>query len=137
MSSFQVIEILIICLIIAIQCYVFYSTKRKIQLYKGIFPDENCYQIFNLSLKPSYYENHPTLILNKLADFIKKSEPKIISKRVTDENNVVIKPEKLEKDIRENTKIIKLSSGGNNITIKLFFTLNTYLLRNRSIALDF
>lgn len=138
MSSFQVLEILIICLIIALQCYVFYSTYNKIKSFKEIFPDVDCYEVFNLNLKPHYFKLHPSEILDKMFLFIGDSQPKVIPTVIgKNEDNTLIRSKLTEKDTREATDIIMLKSGGNQITQKVINTLNTYLLRNRSIAADF
>src|SRR5690349_13251196 len=136
MNSFQVIEIIGICIIIGIQVYFFYATRQQIDVYKRIFPEVENFSIINVGLLQQYLEQQPAQLLANLDKYVKESEPKITETELITASGILIRPPKFEEDRRIYVDLLQYKQG-NDITNKIVYALNTYLLRNRGVASDF
>ena len=138
MNSFQVAEIIGVCIIICVQAFFFFTTRRQISLYKNIFPGNNNYFILHAGLLPQFVKLHPKKLFDDLDAYLQKSEPGITQPETTDEHGNVILPAAYELDERVYIDLIDYDeSKTNKVTEKIFYSLNTYLIRNRGVASDF
>jgi hypothetical protein len=131
-----VIEIIGICMIIGIQVYFFYATWQQIDVYKHIFPEVENFSIINVGLLQQYLEQQPAQLLANLDKYVKESEPKITETELITASGILIRPPKFEEDRRIYVDLLQYKEG-NDITNKIVYALNTYLLRNRGVASDF
>lgn len=140
MSSFQLLELYGVIIIVSVQFYLFITTKNKINVFKNIFPDSENYSISKIGLKKEFFDFKPNEIFSNLKELIDESEPKIIKEEQSDANSggkLFTVPAQYEVDERVYVDIIALKEKGNYVTHKIIYSLNTYLLRNRGVASDF
>jgi hypothetical protein len=136
MSSFQVLEVFTISIIIIVQVYNFFSTARKIYAFKSAFPNADAFNVVKVKLKPDFVKLHPKEILAKLTNFIKESNLKIVSQEVKNEEGDIIRPAKYEEDVRIDLDLIDCRDV-NTIIDNICYSLNTYLIKNKGVAADF
>ena len=138
MNSFQILEIFTIIVIISLQFKIFINTLNNIKKYKTIFPYVDSFYIEKIKIKPEILKLHPKDILANLYSYLKDSEPKVLEEELLNENGDLIRPAYYEIDNRVEVDLISYNSDENNdTTIKICYSINTYLLRNRGIASDF
>lgn len=136
MNNYETLEIVGICIILAFQLSLFIKTKNTIKVFRTIFPEASKFEIIKVGLLRAYFDLHPRDVLTNLNEYAEESEPKQIE---PEENNMLIysmKPKKFEEDKRIFVDLIR-NSGGNRVTDKIVYALNTYLLRNKGVASDF
>src|SRR6185437_677971 len=111
MNSFELIEAVGVGIIIVLQAYNFYKTNARIGVYRNIFPVEGAFEIFRVSLKREALALHPRELLGRLNEWALEGDQEI--------------------------DLIRKKGGGNEVTDKIVYSLNTYLLRNKGVASDF
>src|SRR5579872_6348426 len=111
MNSFELIEAIGVGIIIILQAYNFFKTNLRIREYWHIFPAETEFELFRVSLKKEALALHPRELLGRLNEWSLEGE--------------------------EQVDLIRKKAGGNAITDKIVYSLNTYLLRNKGAASDF
>jgi hypothetical protein len=111
MNSFELIEAVGVGIIIVLQAYNFYKTNTRIGIYRNIFPDEGNFEVFRVSLKREALALHPRELLGRLNEWALEGDQEI--------------------------DLIRKKGGGNAVTDKIVYSLNTYLLRNKGVASDF
>jgi hypothetical protein len=111
MNNFELIEAVGVGIIIILQAYNFYKTNRRIAVYRSIFPDEGNFEILRVSLSREALALHPRELLGRLNEWALGGD------HVVD--------------------VIRKKAGGNEVTDKIVYSLNTYLLRNKGVASDF
>lgn len=138
MGSSQSIEIFCIIGLVVFQVYIFYLTKKKIEIFKTIFPFSSNFSILKIGLKVEFFQLHPKEIFSNLNELILKSEPKLVApERKSESGEFLYFPAQYEVDERVYVDIIVVEREFNSITEKIVYSLNTYLVRNRGIASDF
>lgn len=137
MNEFEALEIFGICIIIGFQLYIFIKTLNKISLFKTIFPYSIYFKIIKLGFLKSHFEMHPKELLSDPYKYSKDSIPKVIQTEIISSEGVLLRPEKFEEDNRIFVDLIDIKSGGNAVTDKIIYALNTYLIRNKGVASDF
>ncbi len=121
MNNFQLLEIAGVAIIIAFQMLIFVQTKMSIGIYRGIFPETEKFEIRKLLMRKAYFNLPPKDLFKHLAQYAEES------------SNIHSNPQ----EERMNLELIRVQSGGNRVTEKILYSINTYLLRNREIAADF
>ena len=111
MNNFELIEAVGVGIIIILQAYNFYKTNRRIAIYRSIFPDEGNFEILHFSLSKEALALHPRELLGRLNEWSLGGDQEI--------------------------DVIRKKAGGNVVTDKIVYSLNTYLLRNKGVASDF
>ncbi len=111
MNNFELIEAVGVGIIIILQAYNFYKTNRRIAIYRSIFPDEGNFEILHFSLSKEALALHPRELLGRLNEWSLSGDQEI--------------------------DVIRKKAGGNVVTDKIVYSLNTYLLRNKGVASDF
>ncbi len=137
MNKFEALELIGICIIIAVQLYIFYTTKSKITVFKSIFPESDCFEIIKPGFSKSLFELHPKELLSDISKYALESQPKILQTEIATPEGLVLRPVVYENDSRVFVDLIHKMSGGNHVTDKLIYALNTYLIRNKGVASDF
>jgi hypothetical protein len=137
MNRFQTLEIIGVCIIIGFQLYIFFRTKRKISLFKSIFPDVDHFEIIHPGFTKSYFELHPKDLLLNWRKYSQASIPKIIQPEYITTQDFPLYAKQFEDDNRVFVDLINKKSGGNDVTDKFIYALNTYLIRNKGVASDF
>ena len=135
MSSFHIIEFLIVLAIVFFQFKIFKSTKQKIKEFGEIFPDYTSFFINKVALLPEFWEKSPRNILAKLAEFIQKSKP--IRLTYTDIYGENIEMLQDEEDKRVINDLLACKNNPSENTLKILNHINTYLIRNKGIVADF
>ena len=121
----EIFEILLICIVISIQFYVFYRTYIQIRLFESIIPDINNLAITNLSIPNfdlAFYD--PNDILANIDDY-KNYNGKVAT---TDDGTTL--------ELSE-VNIVTSTDSDNYIFNKIQLAINNYLIRNRGAASDF
>lgn len=121
MNNFQLLEIAGVAMIIGLQLLIFFQTKLKIAVFKNIFPDIEKFTVMKLLMRKAYFSIPPKDFFKNLTQYAEESR------------NVFNHP----LDERVGLELITVQSGGNKVTEKILYSINTYLLRNREIASDF
>ncbi|MBE7169918.1 MAG: hypothetical protein INR73_04970 [Williamsia sp.] len=121
MNNFQLLEIGGVAIIIGFQLLIFTQTRLRIGVFKGIFPATEQFTVQRLLIRKAYFTLPPKDFFKSLNQYVEESR------------NVFNHP----LDERVTLEVIMLQSGGNSITQKILYSLNTYLFRNREIAADF
>jgi hypothetical protein len=111
MNNFELIEAVGVGIIIILQAYNFYKTNRRIAIYRSIFPDEGSFEILHFSLSKEALALHPRELLGRLNEWSLGGDQEV--------------------------DVIRKKAGGNVVTDKIVYSLNTYLLRNKGVASDF
>jgi len=111
MNSFESIEAVFVGIIIVLQAYNFYKTNRRIGVYRNIFPGEGDFEVVRVGLSREALKLHPRELLGRLNEWALGGE--------------------------EEVDVIRKKAGGNEVTDKIVYSLNTYLLRNKGVASDF
>jgi biopolymer transport protein ExbB/TolQ len=111
MNSFELLEAVFVGIIIVLQAYNFYQTNRRIAVYRHIFPEEGSFEVFAVSLSKEALKLHPRELLGRLNEWALGGDEVI--------------------------DLIRRKGGGNEVTDKIVYSLNTYLLRNKGVASDF
>ena len=133
----QSLEIFGILVIVGLQVLIFIKTYNKIKLFESIFPKSDSFSIIKPSLRKDFFSLHPKEILDNLNEKIEESKPQIILPELTDDAGYVIREASYEFDDRITTDLISCEKDKNEITDRIVYSLNTYLIRNRGIASDF
>ena len=121
MNNFQLLEIAGVAIIIALQGLIFVQTRLNIGVYRHIFPEAEKFEVLRLSMRKAYFNLPPKDLFKHLTQYAEESRNS--PGNPTDE--------------RLNLELIRMQSGGNRVTEKILYSINTYLLRNREIAADF
>lgn len=137
MNKFEILEVYGIVIIIGVQLYIFFRTKSKIDLFKTIFPDSDLFEIVKPGLLKQHFDMHPKDVFASMDQYTSESQPKTLVEEIVSSEGVVLKAAKLEKDRRIYVDLVSVKSGGNKITNKVLYAINTYLFRNRGVASDF
>lgn len=137
MNSFETLEIYGVVIIICLQIYFFLTTRSKIELFRSVFPMEDAYEIIKPGLLKSHFELHPREVFSNLEKYTLDSIPKMIETEIISAEGILLRPSKFEDDQRVFIDLISIKTGGNRITSKLLYAINTYLFRNRGVASDF
>ena len=111
MNNFELIEAIGVGIIIVLQAYNFYKTNVRIGVYRNIFPVESAFEVFRVALKREALALHPRDVLSRLNEWALSGDQEI--------------------------DLIRNKGGGNAVTDKIVYSLNTYLLRNKGVASDF
>jgi hypothetical protein len=111
MNSFELIEAIGVGIIIVLQGYNFYKTNQRIAIYRRIFPAEADFEILRVSLSREALAMHPRDLMSRLNEWSLGGDQEI--------------------------DLIRKKEGGNAVTDKIVYSLNTYLLRNKGVASDF
>lgn len=111
MNNFELIEAVGVGIIIILQAYNFYKTNRRIAVYRSIFPDEGNFEVLHFSLSKEALTLHPRELLGRLNEWALEGDQAV--------------------------DVIRKKAGGNEVTDKIVYSLNTYLLRNKGVASDF
>jgi hypothetical protein len=111
MNSFELIEAIGVGIIIVLQGYNFYKTNQRIAIYRRIFPAEANFEILRVSLSREALTMHPRDLMSRLNEWSLGGDQEI--------------------------DLIRKKEGGNAVTDKIVYSLNTYLLRNKGVASDF
>jgi len=111
MNNFELIEAIGVGIIIVLQAYNFYKTNARIRVYRNIIPVEGAFEVFKVSLKREALALHPRELLGRLNEWALEGDQEI--------------------------DLIRKKGGGNEVTDKIVYSLNTYLLRNKGVASDF
>jgi len=147
MNNFQLTEILGVTVIICLQFYIFFRTMMKIFIFRDIFPGTDFFEVIRTHLKREFLQLEPKKILQNLKKYIDLSNP---PRKPETEDNVynrflLQKDEPLPEapynvdvpDDMVDIELIGLKAKGNDVTNNIFFSINTYLLRNKGVASDF
>ena len=121
MNNFQLLEIGGVALIIGFQLLIFMQTRLRIGTFKHIFPAVDQFTVQRLLVRKAYFTLSPKDFFGHLNQYAEESK------------NVFNHP----LDERAMLEVITVQSGGNSVTQKILYSLNTYLFRNREIAADF
>ena len=121
MNNFQLLEIAGVAIIIGLQMLIFFQTKLNIAVYKNIFPDPEKFAVSRMLMRKAFFTIPPKEFFKNISQYAEESR------------NVYNHP----LDERVNLELITVQSGGNKVTEKILYSINTYLLRNREIASDF
>ena len=111
MNNFELIEAIGVGIIIILQAYNFYKTNARIRVYRNIFPEEGAFEILRVSLSREALALHPRELLGRLNEWALGGDQEI--------------------------DLIRVRGGGNPVTDRIVYSLNTYLLRNKGVASDF
>lgn len=111
MNSFELLEAVFVGIIIVLQAYNFYKTNARIGVYRNIFPREGDFEVLRVSLSKEALALHPRELLGRLNEWALGGE--------------------------EVVDVIRRKGGGNEVTDRIVYSLNTYLLRNKGVASDF
>ena len=111
MNSFELIEAIFVGIIIVLQAYNFYKTNRRIGVFRNIFPVEGDFEVVRVSLSKEALKLHPRELLSRLNEWALGGE--------------------------EEVDLLRKKGGGNEVTDKIVYSLNTYLVRNKGVASDF
>lgn len=133
MNSFELLELLAVILIILIQVFIFLRTNSKIRRYKSIFPDSDNFKIIRPIVGKPFFILHPQQILSNLPKLIQIAEEN--EKAVLEARESAVEATNSENDVQLDLIIKK--EGGNAVTDKIIYSLNTYLIRNKGVASDF
>jgi hypothetical protein len=140
----EVIEILIVCAIFAIQLYVFIRTFKQIRLFKNIIPEVN-YLFVSKILVP--VADLQTLSPKELLDNINRyKNSTVVAPQylpIDEFNNQDSTTSFFEQSYQEKTiaktevNIIESHAETNEVFDNILFSVNNYLIRNRGAASDF
>lgn len=133
MSNFEIVEIVAIVLIICVQFIIFLNTNFKIKKYKEVFSDTIDFKIIRPSVGKSFSQLHPQNILSSLPKLL------VLAEEQSHSEDPNISAEEYSDNQSDDVQIdlIVKSEGGNEITDRIVYSLNTYLLRNKGVASDF
>lgn len=137
MNSFQALEAIGICIIIGFQLRIFIKTKNRISVYRAVFPGAGSFEIIKPGFLKQYLELHPGELLRNFQKLCEESMPKVVEPGIVTDSGMLLQPEKFEEDKRIFIDLISIKEGGNEVTQKIVYALNTYLIRNRGVASDF
>lgn len=121
MNNFQLLEIGGVAIIIGFQMLIFFQTRLRIGVFKAIFPAVDQFVVQRLLVRKAYFALPPKEFFGNLNQFVEDSK------------NVFNHP----LDERIPLEHIRVQQGGNQVTQKILYSLNTYLFRNREVAADF
>jgi hypothetical protein len=114
MNSYEVIELFGVGIIVCFQLLVFFRTNMRIAVYRGIFPEDMQFGIIRPEITAEAQVVHPKELMTHLDRYI------------VGDGETGIKVD-----------LIQRRGGGNYVTDKIVYSLNTYLLRNKGVASDF
>lgn len=137
MNNFQFIEIIGVAIIFGFQLTIFSKTLKQISIYKSVFPPADSFEVVKMGLLKQFLELPPRDLLTNLNKYAQESLPKVIQPSVVTGSGFVLQKEKTAPDERIYIELLTIKQGGNKITDKIFYALNTYLIRNRGVASDF
>jgi hypothetical protein len=118
MNEFQVGEIAGVVVIILFQLRTFIRTQKKIKIYRSVFTHVERYTIRRVGLLKAHFDIPARQLAARLD---------------------ALEEEALKDDQRIYVELIGWGNWipVNPVTLKIMFSLNTYLLRNRGVAADF
>jgi hypothetical protein len=114
MNSYELIELFGVGIIVCFQLLVFFRTNMRIAVYRGIFPADMQFGIIRPEITAEAQVVHPKELMTHLDRYI------------VGDGETGIKVD-----------LIQRRGGGNFVTDKIVYSLNTYLLRNKGVASDF
>jgi hypothetical protein len=142
--KFETVEIIILCVIVTIQLYVFTRTFIQIGIYRTIIPSVTSLKITKILIPVKDLQNlSPKEILANIIYYkdISQNDSKI---KVSDgdsnnrENSLILETANTNNDTeRTEVNIIESEEQSNHILSNILFSINNYLIRNRGAASDF
>src|ERR1700733_13991120 len=114
MNSYEAIELFGVGIIVCFQLLVFFRTNMRSAVYRGIFPEDMQFGIIRPEITAEAQVVHPKELMTHLDRFL-----------VSDGETGI------------KVDLIQRRGGGNYVTNKIVYSLNTYLLRNKGVASDF
>ncbi|MBC9934187.1 hypothetical protein [Chitinophaga qingshengii] len=136
-NVFEVFEVGGIAVIVVCQVLIFFRTYRRINIFKNIFPDARQFNVSEYKLSPRFLALPPWKVLADLDAYALQSRPAIKETELISADGVLLRHEEYEHDDRVSLDLIRVTEGGNFITTKIIYAINTYLIRNRGVASDF
>lgn len=147
MSNIEEFEVLLVCIIVGIQLFVFAKTFLKIKNYKKIIPDVDSLKIAKLNISlDNLKELTPSEILQQKDNFINTENIDGNEFIGHDDDNEPqnspgffesISEEKTDIETIEVNIIQDINSNENKVFRKILFAINNYLIRNRGASSDF
>lgn len=132
MNNLEITEVVGVCTIVAFQVFIFYRTVTKISVFRNVFPEATHFEVIRTKLKREFFQLEPRQVLQKLGEYIKLSNPEFsIETLLQSATDLSSNADLLDVDL------LGLKGHGNSITDNIFYSINTYLLRNRGAASDF
>jgi hypothetical protein len=138
----EIIEIILISIVVALQVYVFFRTYSQIGIFKNIIPNLESLKVSKLYIPSSELNNlTPKEILANIASF--KKDYTSQSNYETDFGDSDISHFSFEENQHQNSNekievnIIESDAQKNYIFEKILFSVNNYLIRNRGASSDF
>lgn len=140
----EAIEILLVCIIVFIQIYVFARTFKQIRLFKNIIPNVDSLLVSKVFVPVADLERlSPKEILSNIRSY-KNTGVFIPSNHVpAGDFGEGESPDLFEQSYQENNvektevNIIESNIKTNYVFDKILFSVNNYLIRNRGAASDF
>ncbi|SJZ77655.1 hypothetical protein SAMN04488128_1011555 [Chitinophaga eiseniae] len=136
-NLFEIFEYAGIGIIIFFQFKVFLKTYRRINIFKNIFPEVRQFEVKNYGIAPRFLALPPWKVLAELDSYAMQSRPPVEEEELVSANGIVALPATYKEDDRVFIDLIRLANGGNIVTSRIIYAINTYLIRNRGVASDF
>jgi hypothetical protein len=138
----EIIEILLISIVVALQVYVFIRTYQQIGIFKNIIPNLETLKVSKLYIPNSELSNlTPKQILAKVALYKNIDTPLYDSERTFGDgefSDFSLEASQNQKNIEKTeVNIIESDSKNNYVFEKILFSVNNYLIRNRGASSDF
>jgi hypothetical protein len=142
----ETIEILLVCVILGLQLFVFIQTFLRILVFRKAIPKIHKLQVSRFTVPVDDLEhNTPKEILEKIGQYQKASDimpfAQLNSIGSTDRHNSfdLFSTEPIEDQSQETQEIniIEYNGSTNSVFQNILFSTNNYLIRNRGAASDF
>lgn len=128
------IEVLLVCVIVLIQLWVFIKTYIQIGIYRRILPNIDSLKVIKISIPIADLENlSPKEILGNLKNYKGNILSNFANIFEIDNRLGTLENEVLFADV----SILQCEENTNFIFDSILFSLNNYLIRNRGAASDF
>jgi len=130
-NSFEIYEAFGVGVIICIQAYNFYKTNRQIAVYRRIFPEDGAFGIIRPFVRKEALGLHSREVLSHLDQYTvaggEEGGGAEHGGGAGGSDGGAVQVELIRQKV----------GGGNAVTQKIIYSLNTYLLRNKGVASDF
>lgn len=140
----ETIEILLVCVIIVVQAWIFVRTFIQIRLFRGIIPETSAIRIIKKQVPlPDLEHLQPREILANLHEYnsvtAKLSANHVPAGEFSDDDVSAILENEADENLIKTAEIHIMQSDetANPVLIKIVFSINNYLIRNRGAASDF
>lgn len=119
--NIEYIEWGLVILILILQFFIFFRTKKQINLFKNTIPQISSVSVTRVNIPQMILEkNSPTTILRELAKL----------------KNYQKNAEHFDRPLSQIT-LIEVSENGSEVFDKILYSINTYLIKNQGAVSDF